>query len=291
MIFLFHAPEDEELAEHIGEELKVIGEVKTWAENNNLASPLERTEAMRKDLDNAQFRVVVFSQDAFERRRPRQLLREFDKMVREFKNDRQLAGAFFPIRIDDCIMPIWEEHFPYYTLFEEGGLEQVIRVIQKTLEPPEELPDGEFLFFRDNWRWKLQFQDSPVIADHRRHTGFAYLHFILNSGAPAVSIDWLKKVVTKLYQPSRHELLGLDEDGDKIETDPERRKKTHEELEADRELFRQIRDEIIFAIQSLPAGNLQEFFVNAVKFGGDEYVIYNSFWEGKKVEWRLYQKR
>lgn len=293
MIFLFHAPEDEEFAEYICEEFKVIGEVKMWAENNNLASPPERTEAMKRDLDNAQFKVIVFSKDAFERRRPRELLREFDNLVKTFKSDREVANTFFPIRVDDCLLPVLEEHFPYYTLFEEGGLEQVIRVIQRSTEQrdqEESWLDGTFLFYKKNWKWILQFQDNPIVGDHRCHTGFTYLHFVLNSGLQTISIHRLKKVVTKLYQPSRNELLGLNEDGEKISSDPYKQNGSEGTPEEDIILFRQIRDEIIYAIQSLPAGTIRDLFMDSIKFGGDEYIIYNPYWLGRKVPWTLYWK-
>lgn len=293
MIFLFHAQEDEETVKLILEELGKSDEVKAWPENDNITPTPERIGAIKEDIAKASFSILLFSQHAFHRRHHWKLLQEFEDVIRFVKEDKTQRKHCIPIRIDGCAMPLMEEDFPYHNLFEEGGLEQVDRIIRRTLEKPdpkEEYIDEPFFFYRQNWKWILRFRDAPLVGDHHCDPGFSYLHFVLNSGHYSLNIDSLKKVATRLHQPTRNELLGLDDDDEKIEKDLHKRQKTDEEMEEDRKLFCQIRDEILYAIQSLPGGTIRDFFLSAVKFGGDEHLMYNPFWMGRKVRWELYRQ-
>lgn len=226
-IFLCHASEDKASVLEIYKRFKDAG-LNPWLDKKDLLPGQAWAREIPKALKKSDFVLIFFSTTSVAKRGFVQ--KEF-KLALDVLDEIPEGQIFIiPVRLDDCQIPDTFLHLHYCDLFEDDGLEQILRAIKaeqgiiesdivKTIEPPillrsqpldifskeaakEMLVENDFFDDRDNKDGKgLEHQykkaiigEGKVVVDHK--TGLTWQR----GGSSEVNLKGALAYVQKLKE-------------------------------------------------------------------------------------------
>ncbi len=130
-IFLCHASEDKPKVIEVYRFLKQQG-FKPWLDKEDLLPGQRWDQEIPKALKASDFILIFFSQNSVSKRGYVQ--REFKLALEVLEEIPERQIFVIPVRLDACAIPERFQLLHYCDLFEEGGLEKVVRAIRESLQ-------------------------------------------------------------------------------------------------------------------------------------------------------------
>lgn len=129
-IFLCHASEDKKQVLSFYERLKAAG-FNPWLDKMDLLPGHNWDGEIRRALKQSRFIIIFFSKFSVSKRSYVQ--REYKLALDALEEIPEGQIFVIPVRLDDCRIPEPFQHIHYVNLFEEGGFELVVKVIEAEL--------------------------------------------------------------------------------------------------------------------------------------------------------------
>lgn len=131
-IFLCHASDDKNTVLEIYNRLKQAG-FKPWIDKEDLLPGQRWDQEIPKAIKASDFILVFFSKVSVSKRGYVQ--KEFRLALDVYDETPDGEIVVIPVRIDDCEVPDSFSRIHYVNLFEKGGYEKIVRVINSAHEP------------------------------------------------------------------------------------------------------------------------------------------------------------
>ena len=137
-IFLCHASEDKKQVLEIYHKLMSAG-FNPWLDKMDLLPGQKWDGEIRRALKHSRFIIIFFSKFSVSKRGYVQ--REFKLALDALEEIPEDQIFVIPVRLEDCRIPEAFRHIHYVDLFEQGGFELVVKVIEAELGPRNQFTD------------------------------------------------------------------------------------------------------------------------------------------------------
>ena len=145
-IFLCHASEDKTQVREVYQRLREIEGFKPWLDEEDLVGGQLWEQEIPQALQASDFIVIFFSQNSI--RKIGYVQNEFKLALDAWRQTPEGVIRTIPVRLETCDVPAEFRRFHWIDLFDEGGIERLVRSIhvgiaqrqQEPIPPPEAPP-------------------------------------------------------------------------------------------------------------------------------------------------------